>query len=96
MYEQLMGDFTYKLREFSSDQPAPSLYIFPPTVVLRTLFLILDIRCELTILVWFTEPSKPSLEHHIKTNSNTVLSSFILDSDLYKNKLPYSSELYLK
>ena len=29
----------------------------------------------------FTEPSKPSLEYHIKTNSDTVFSSFILDSD---------------
>ena len=29
----------------------------------------------------FTEPSKPSLEYYIKTNSNTVFSSFILDSD---------------
>ena len=29
----------------------------------------------------FTEPSKPSLEYHIKTNSDIVFSSFILDSD---------------
>ena len=42
---------TSKLGEFSSDQPGPSLYIFPPTVVLKTLFLILNICCELTILV---------------------------------------------
>ena len=51
MYEQFMGDFTSKLGEFSSDQPGPSLYIFPATVVLKTLFLILNICCELTILV---------------------------------------------
>ena len=45
MYEQFMGDFTYRdsgsrqvqffqLREFSSDHLAPS-HIFPLTVVLR-------------------------------------------------------------
>ena len=28
MYEQFMGDFTHKLREFSSDQPAPCLTLF--------------------------------------------------------------------
>ena len=32
-------------------------YIFPPTVVLRTLFLILNICYELTILVWVLQQS---------------------------------------
>ena len=66
MYEQFMGDYTY--RDSASRQVqlylviysfvnfrATSLvsisYIFPPTVVLRTLFLILNICYELTILV---------------------------------------------
>ena len=63
MYEQFMGDYTQ--RDSASRQVqlfisfvnfrATSLvsisYIFPPTVVLRTLFLILNICYELTILV---------------------------------------------
>ena len=63
MCEQFMGDYT--LRDSASRQVqlfisfvdfrATSLvsvsYIFPPTVVLRTLFLILNICYELTILV---------------------------------------------
>ena len=69
MYEQFMGDFTY--RDSASRQVqlfisfvnfrATSLvsisYIFPPTVVLRTLFLILNICYELTILVWVLQQS---------------------------------------
>ena len=66
---QFMGDFTY--RDSASRQVqlfisfvnfrATSLvsisYIFPPTVVLRTLFLILNICYELTILVWVLQQS---------------------------------------
>ena len=39
----------YKLREFSSNQPSLHLLYFPPTVVLITLFLILNICYELPI-----------------------------------------------
>ena len=63
MYEQFMGDFTY--RDSASRQVqlfvsfvnfrATSLvsisYMFPPTVVLTTLFLILNICYEFAILV---------------------------------------------
>ena len=62
MYEQFMGDFTY--RDSASRQvqlfisfvnfratSLVSISYFPPTVVLRTLFLILNICYELTILV---------------------------------------------
>ena len=42
----------YKLGEFLSNQPSSISYIFPPGVVLRTLFLILNICYVLTILVW--------------------------------------------
>ena len=46
MYEQFMADFTYKLRESCLIS-----YIFPATVVLRTLFFMLNICYDLTILV---------------------------------------------
>ena len=63
MYEQFNGDYTYRgaasrqVQLFISfvNFRATSLvfisYIFPPTVVLRTLFLILNTCYELTILV---------------------------------------------
>ena len=51
--------FILKLREFSSDQPQGSLlhllYIFSPTVVLRTLCLILNICYELIIVRVFQQ-----------------------------------------
>ena len=61
MYEQFMSDFTHRDSSpwqvqllFSSDQPQGSLlhllYIFSPTVVLRTLCLILNICYELIIV----------------------------------------------
>ena len=56
----LASSVIYKLREFSSDQPQGSLlhllYIFSPTVVLRTLCLILNICYEL-IIVWVLQQS---------------------------------------
>ena len=63
MYKQFMGDFTYRdsasrqVQSFFSfvNFRATSLvsisYIFPPKVVVRTLFLIINICYELTILV---------------------------------------------
>ena len=65
MYEQFMSDLTYgnsasrQVQLFISfvnfraiSRSACSIsYIFPPTVVFRTLFLILNICYELTILV---------------------------------------------
>ena len=57
----LASSVIYKLREFSSDQPQGSLlhllYIFSPTVVLRTLCLILNICYELIIVVWVLQQS---------------------------------------
>ena len=63
MYEQFMGDFTYRdsasrqvrlfcrFVNFRANSLVSISYIFPPTVVLRTLFLILNTCYELTILV---------------------------------------------
>ena len=62
MYEQFMDDFTY--RDSASRQvqlfirPACYIsYIFPPTVVLRTLFIILNICYELTVLASYISMS---------------------------------------
>ena len=61
MYEQFMGDYTYRdsasrqvqlyisFVNFRATSLVSTSYIFPPTVVLRTLFLILNICYELTI-----------------------------------------------
>ena len=69
MCEQLIGDYTYRdsasreVQLFTSfvNFQATSLvsitYIFQPTAVLRTLFLILNICYELTILVWILQQS---------------------------------------
>ena len=63
MYEQFMVDYTYRdsasrlvqlfirLVNFRATSQVSISYIFPSTVVLRTLFLILNICYELTILV---------------------------------------------
>ena len=63
MYEQFMVDYTYRdsasrlvqlfirLVNFRATSLVSISYIFPSTVVLRTLFLILNICYELTILV---------------------------------------------
>ena len=63
MYEKFMGDYTYRdsaprkvqlfisFVNFRATRLVSISYIFPPTVVLRTLFLILNICHELTILV---------------------------------------------
>ena len=63
MYEQFMGDYTYhdsasrqvqifiSFVNFRATSLVSISYIFPPTVVLRTLFLILNTCYELTILV---------------------------------------------
>ena len=64
MYEQFMGDFTYRdsasryvssvifrFVNFRANSLVSISYIFPPTVVLRTVLLILNTCYELTILV---------------------------------------------
>ena len=71
MYEQFMGDYTDRywfgisassviyisFVNFRATSLVSISYIFPPTVVWRTLFLILNIRYELTILVWVLQQS---------------------------------------
>ena len=63
MYEQFMGDFTYRdsasrqvqlfmsFVNFGATSLVSFSYIFPPAVVLRTLFPILNICYELTVYI---------------------------------------------
>ena len=52
-------------------------------VTLLHIYWVCQYKLFLTLEGWegFTKSSKSSLEYHIKTNSNTVFSIFILDSD---------------
>ena len=76
MYEQFMGDYTDRywfgisassviyisFVNFRATSLVSISYIFPPTVVLRTLFLILNICYELTILVWVLQQSRGNVQ----------------------------------